>query len=83
MPANAAEAGFSTNVATDIVQGLSYAQGSTTQGQIDVAFEAIGGDVTAGDIIRFTGTGTAQGVTWTCTAGSTLPSKYRPANCRG
>jgi type IV pilus assembly protein PilA len=31
--------------------------------------------------LLFVGTGTVNGVTWTCTGG-TFPLKYRPANCR-
>lgn len=82
MPANASAAGFSTNVSTNIVQSLAYARTSTTVGTVTVAFKAIGGDTTVGQNIVFTGTGSAQGVTWTCKTGSTLAEKYRPANCR-
>ena len=83
MPTNAAEAGFSTNVSTAIVQSLGFTPVSTTQSQIDVTFNNLGGDMAGGEILRFTGTGSGQGVQWSCISGSTLQNKYRPANCRG
>ena len=54
-------------------------------GIIDVAYKDLdaGGPMAANQIIRFTPTAGAAGqVTWTCSAGSTVPSKYRPGNCR-
>lgn len=82
MPGDATEAGFSTDVSTEIVQGLSYTFTDTSEGYIDVSFNDLGGDADAGELIRFTGTGSGQGVTWDCATGSTLDAKYRPANCR-
>jgi type IV pilus assembly protein PilA len=53
-------------------------------GIIDVRFLAtIGGGVTDGQQIRFTPDPTADGtLEWDCVTGSTLPAKFRPANCR-
>lgn len=84
MPTDATEAGFTTDVSTEIVQGLSYTQTNSSEGYIEVSFNDLGGDVTDGDAIRYTGEGSGQGVTWDCTtdAGQALPEKYRPANCR-
>lgn len=41
----------------------------------------IGTQVPTGNTMLFVGTGSANGVTWTCTGG-TLARKFRPANCR-
>lgn len=74
-------AGLDTNTdyATAVIQQLDVGAG----GAIDVVFKAIGGSVTAGDLIKFTPTATAGGsITWDCATGTTLESKYRPANCR-
>jgi type IV pilus assembly protein PilA len=45
-----------------------------------LTFAAIGGTA-SGKTMIYTGTGNANGVTWTCNTG-TLEAKYRPANCR-
>lgn len=80
-PTDNAAAGLSTatSYATAIIQSLTVANGTVT-----VAFDAIGGSVTAGNAIAFVPTATAGGaITWACDgAGTTLESKYRPANCR-
>lgn len=84
MPADTTEAGFSSGVTTEIVQSLSYTRNGTNEGQIEVAFEDLGGDTSAGDTLLFVGTGETGGVQWDCTqdAGQALAEKYRPANCR-
>ena len=81
MPADMTAAGFS-QVSTDIVQDLAYSRTDSDNSTIEVRFNDIGGDVSAGDDIHYDGTGSAQGVDWSCTAGA-LADKYRPANCRG
>ncbi len=65
-----------------IVKSITVTRVGTSSGYVDVAYQAIGGSVTDGDIIRFTGNGSSNGVSWECATGSTLPSKYRPSNCR-
>lgn len=72
--------GTSTDYATDIIQSITVG----AAGIIDVAFTAATGNgVTGGQIIRFTPTATTAGaLQWDCATGSTLPSKFRPANCR-
>jgi prepilin-type N-terminal cleavage/methylation domain-containing protein len=56
-----------------------------------VAIGATGGSITvtyntkvssAVTTIQFTPTDTGGGMTWNCSAGGTVPSKLRPANCR-
>ncbi|NHA16039.1 pilin [Thioalkalivibrio sp. XN279] len=76
---SAAGLGTNTDYATNIIKQVDV-DGSV----IDVQFKAIGGDVDDGDLIRFTATPTSPGSTleWDCATGSTLPAKYRPANCR-
>jgi type IV pilus assembly protein PilA len=83
MPDDQATAGLETaaSYATSIVDSLTYARTDADTATLSIAFEAIGGDVAAGDDIIFTGVGSSTGVTWTCTTGD-LDAKYRPANCR-
>jgi type IV pilus assembly protein PilA len=84
LPADNAEAGLGTNTdyATNIVATLDVAAGVIT-----VAFDpaALGGGVTAGtNALVFTPNAVSgQPITWDCTTNSTLPNKFRPANCRG
>lgn len=81
-PANNATAGLAVaaSYATTYVQSMTVG----AAGIVDVAFTAATGNgVTAGDFIRFTPAATATGaIQWTCSTGSTLPTKFRPANCR-
>jgi len=80
-PASNTAAGLdsATSYATTQVQSVTVGTG----GQIDVAFNAIGTGVTAGQLIRFTPTASATGaISWVCNTGSTLAAKFRPANCR-
>ncbi len=80
-PGSNADAGLDTNTdyATNVIQQIDV----KANGVIDVVFKAIGGSVTAGQLIKFTPTATAGGsITWDCKTGSTLEAKYRPANCR-
>lgn len=83
-PATAAAAGVSTDASvSNYVQTIAYAQtGGGTGATITftLAASGVGGDAD-GDTLVFTGTGSASGVTWTCTGGN-LDDKYRPANCR-
>jgi type IV pilus assembly protein PilA len=68
-----------TSPSTAIVQSVALG----VAGQVRVAFNAIGGTITAGDVIEFTPTATNSEITWVCNgAGTTLLQKYRPANCR-
>ena len=85
-PTTNVEAGLAAaaSYASREVQSVTVTSNGTTNATIDVAFTAVGGTLAAGDIIRFTGTPSAggAGLEWTCITGSTVPSKYRPANCR-
>jgi len=81
-PTSNAQAGLGVNTsyATNYIQSITVG----AAGIVDVAFlAALGGSVADGQIIRFTPTATAAGaIEWICNTGSTLESKYRPANCR-
>jgi len=73
--------GVAATYATAVIQSITVG----AAGIVDVAFTAATGNgVTAGQLIRFTPTATPAGaLEWDCNAGSTLPSKFLPANCRG
>jgi type IV pilus assembly protein PilA len=82
-PNDNSEAGLSDadDYETDIIHTLTVGD----DGVVTVAFKKIGGSVDEGDAIVFEPTETTGGaITWACntTAGTTLESKYRPANCR-
>jgi len=83
MPNSAASAGI-TSPSTNIIQGLTYAQASTNNATLSLAFKAVGGSMTAGQTLVYAGYGSSTGVTWTCTNGASgqIQSKYKPANCR-
>ncbi len=79
LPASAAQAGI------NVAKGQSaYLTADTTYdkatGKLTYTLGNLGTAAATGTII-FTPTASANGVSWTCTAG-TFPSKYRPANCR-
>ena len=82
MPTNNASAGLdatNTNYATNYVKSLTV-----TSGTVTVAFKVIGTGVADGDAIAFVPTPTTVGaLNWDCKGGgTTLASKFRPANCR-
>jgi type IV pilus assembly protein PilA len=81
MPADATEAGVSTDAsASTYVQTITFTQTSTTVA--DVTFTVTNLGAATGDI-EFAGTGSSTGVQWVCDgAGTTVDSKYLPANCR-
>lgn len=54
--------------------------GGTGTGTLTYTLGNLGVAAATGTVI-FSGAGTANGVTWTCTGG-TFPDQYRPANCR-
>ncbi|NOZ11662.1 MAG: prepilin-type N-terminal cleavage/methylation domain-containing protein [Gammaproteobacteria bacterium] len=82
LPGTNASAGLATaaSYATAIIQSITVG----ANGIIDVAYTGTTGQgVTAGNIIRFTPTTTAVGaIEWACVTGSTVPSRFRPGNCR-
>ena len=82
MPADAAAAGISA-ATSQYIAAVTYGIDSSTTSHIDIQTvnlaTGVGGNA---DDISFDSTGTAAGtVNWICT-GSSLASKYLPANCR-
>jgi type IV pilus assembly protein PilA len=66
------------------VQSVTVAGVGSASATITVAFTAVGGSLAAGDTIVFNGAPNigGAGLEWECFTGSTVPAKYRPANCR-
>ena len=87
MAADQTQAGLEipAGYATKYVDSMTYAYVSDNSSSLTVDLNAtsLGLPAGSGDIVVFTGTVNAVGgVDWICTTGTTLPSKYRPANCR-
>jgi type IV pilus assembly protein PilA len=81
MPANTNQAGINTNPAqSSYLSTIEFSTTSTDDAVITYTLENLQTDVD-GTTIVFQGTGSTNGVAWTCTGGDT-PAKYRPANCR-
>jgi len=84
MPSSAAQAGINTSAAQsaylDAITMATTATGITITYEVDAGLAT---DIvqTSADTIVFGGTGSANGVQWTCNGGN-LPAKYLPANCR-
>lgn len=81
MPTGAATAGV--NVATaqsTYISAIAFTQTSATVASVTYTLANLNTDIN-GDTIVFEGTGTTNGVTWTCDTG-TADKKYLPANCR-
>ena len=70
---NAAQSSYLTAANTLTGGGTATATMTYTLGNL--------GKATAVGTIIFVGTGTVDGVTWTCTGG-TFPEEFRPSNCR-
>ena len=84
-PTNNASAGLAT--ATSIVGNSVLSVGIGTAGLITITYKptGLGGNPPAdGKFVMLKPSFTAGGVTWTCdlAAGTTMPSKYLPAQCR-
>ena len=79
-PSDNSGAGLAGTINSKYVQSV-LVSGS---GLIDVTFLGTVGESanTGGTIIRFTPSATPGAVDWICNTGSTLPARYRPANCR-
>ncbi|WP_273777595.1 pilin [Acinetobacter sp. GSS19] len=81
MPANATSAGISTSALGTYVTSVAYAKVSDTEANIAATLQNINADVNT-KTVQLNATGSAAGVTWTC-SGGTAPAKFLPANCRG
>ncbi len=82
MPSNATQAGFNGSQSTAYVASVSYSRTSTAVSKVTIRYRLLSSGITiTTNSIEFLGTGSSNGVIWTCTQGS-LAAKYRPANCR-
>jgi type IV pilus assembly protein PilA len=81
MPSTAAQAGINTN--PDQSNYVNLIDFGTTATTITIQYTLTSLDPTGvdGTTLIFEGTGSTDGVKWTCTGGDLL-AKYRPANCR-
>ena len=82
MPANDAQAGINTNAAqSNYINSIAFGTTATT---ITIQYEltSLSQDGVDSTTIIFSGSGSSDGVKWTCNTGNT-PDKYLPANCRG
>ena len=81
MPASTTQAGINTAIAqSEFLSLIAFA----TNGTGATLTYTLAGSLPAaavGETIVFNGSGTANGVQWTCDSG-TLAAKYLPANCR-
>jgi type IV pilus assembly protein PilA len=81
MPTTATQAGLRTDIDTDIVASLTYANN-----RITITINDVGGDTATNNTVMFSLKDTSAGTPeWTCKGGLSTPitSKYLPANCRG
>jgi len=79
MPTNEANSGVNTSaLQSTYVSGIGYNDSSSTVGAVTYTLSNLGA---ATGTVVFTGTGSANGVQWTCDQG-TVAEKYLPANCR-
>ena len=80
MPA-VASAGINTSAAqSTYVSAIAYARTDANTATVTYTLTNLTADAN-GDTIVFVGTGSQNGVSWTCNTG-TLDDKYLPANCR-
>jgi type IV pilus assembly protein PilA len=79
-PTNNAAAGVVDTIASKYVTSVLI----SGSGLITVMYNGTVGDPTntAGTTIVLTPSASAGAVDWICNTGSTLPTRYRPANCR-
>ena len=66
------------------ITGNNVVSVDATGGTITITYgTAMGGTPTANSTtLLLTPTPTAGGITWSCTTGGSLPTKYRPSSCR-
>jgi len=82
MPTTANQAGINTAAAqSTFVSTIAFANVSATNATMTYTLANLASDIN-GQTIVFSGTGSTDGVVWTCSDGN-APDKYLPANCRG
>ncbi|NOZ51791.1 MAG: prepilin-type N-terminal cleavage/methylation domain-containing protein [Gammaproteobacteria bacterium] len=87
MPASTGQAGINTSAAqSQFLSGIGFTTTSTvailTYTTSNATVNNLPSDA-QGQTIVFTGTGTSNGVQWSCASTTaSMPAKYLPANCR-
>lgn len=81
MPTGAGTAGVSTdNAQSTYIQTIAFGGGGANPATVTYTITNLGA---ATGNLQFVGTGSTSGVQWACNgAGTTIPAKYLPANCR-
>jgi len=80
MPTSAGQAGINTNAAqSDYISAIAFGTNGTNA-TLTYTLAGLSADVN-GTTLIFEGSGTTNGVTWTCSTGN-APDKYLAANCR-
>jgi type IV pilus assembly protein PilA len=81
MPTGATTAGVNTNpLQSTYISAVAFTRGGVTVADVTYTLTNLNADINA-TTIEFEGTGSTNGITWTCSGGS-APSKFLPANCR-
>ena len=81
MPADADAAGMNTSPSqSTYVSLIEYGTTGDTNATAEYTVDNLISDAD-GEKVIFTGTGSNNGIQWTCSAGG-VPDKYMPANCR-
>jgi len=81
MPASTTQAGINDNAAQSVYISAITIATSATGTTLTYTLDTTQLPASAAGNIVFEGTGSANGVRWTCNTGTVL-SKYLPANCR-
>lgn len=81
MPASTGQAGINTDATQSIyLNSIAFATSGPNSAAITYELTSLNVGVDGGTIV-FEGTGSTNGVQWTCTGGNAA-DKYLPANCR-
>ena len=85
MPADADEAGFETDIDTQYVNSVLYTRTNASNAFLTITIKDLGGDTAANQQVDLDGLGGSSAVEWDCSstvAGTAIPNKYLPADCR-
>ncbi len=83
MPTGAESAGVNTSAGqSTYVSAVAFNRTSSSVADVEYTLTNLVADVNT-EVLEFQGTGSADGVQWVCNgAGTTVPAKFLPANCR-
>jgi type IV pilus assembly protein PilA len=81
MPTNASNSGVNTSpLQSTYISDVTFTRTSDTVADIEYDLANLNSDINTETVV-FEGTGSNNGISWTCNSGS-APSKFLPANCR-